>query len=187
LTTRTERIPNAMIETTSFELNYTSKNLNNYHVYKETDTKQERNHKKKMNQKMSKDSDTIEVRQSNGKCFCTNQVYGYGDITVEYNAEGVSEHNDKKKKVKCIMKVDNYKSSPQGILSSFREDMRVWYCRGLVKTGKPIVISDSDGKNEITTNKKEIKNCFFRVFHQNAKSFESRKGARTILEIVESC
>ena len=54
------------IETTSFELNYTSKNLNNYHVYKETDTKQERNHKKKMNQKMSKDSDTIEVRQSNG-------------------------------------------------------------------------------------------------------------------------
>lgn len=176
-----ENIPTKLTNgITSFELNYTSNNLNNYYVYKETDTKQERNHKKKMNQKMSKDSDTIEVRQSDGKCFCTNQIYGFGDITIEYNAKGISEHNDKKKKVKCVMKVDNYKSSTY---SAFREDMRIWYCRGLVKTGKPLVISDSEGNNEITTNKQQIKDCFFRVFHQNAKPFEIRRGARTILEI----
>ena len=167
------------ITTTTFEMNYSSKFLELKFKADKNATKLEKSRTAQANRKTSFDTNTIEIRQNNGNNFNTNLVSGRGDITFQYDVNGVGQHNDGKKLVKCVCKVENFKAEqvPEGLT----EIERLWFCKG--KLPLPLTVTDDKGKNRKQSDKVILKNCLFRVKHQNSKSFEQCSGARTIIEV----
>lgn len=60
---------------------------------------------------------------------------------------------------------------------------RIHYCKSLKKTGKPIIVLDTDTNKEYNTDLIEMRNVNIRVAFNNSKGKESRRGATTILEV----
>ena len=81
----------------TFEMNYSSKFLELKFKASDNATKLEKSRVKNANRKTSFDTNTIEIRQDNGLNFNTNLVSGRGDITFQYDVNGVGQHNDGKK------------------------------------------------------------------------------------------
>jgi hypothetical protein len=61
--------------------------------------------------------------------------------------------------------------------------LRIHYCKALKKTGKPIIVLDTDSGQEYNTDSIELKNVNIRVQFNNAKGKERKRGATTILEV----
>jgi len=59
---------------------------------------------------------------------------------------------------------------------------RIYYCKSLLKTEKPIIVLDEETGKQINTNKIEGFG-HWRVEYNNAKSKEKRHGATTVLEV----
>ncbi len=169
------------ITTNTFEMNYSTKNLKlKFKADPNAENpKLEKSRTAQANRKTSFDTNTIEIRQDNGISFDTNLVSGRGDITFQYDVNGVGQHNDGQKLVKCICKVENFKA--EDVPGGLTEIERLWFCKG--KLPLPLTVTDAKGKNRKQSDKVVLKNCLFRVKHQNSKSFEQCSGARTIIEV----
>lgn len=62
---------------------------------------------------------------------------------------------------------------------------RIFYCKSLKKTNKPIIVRDMDNNTEYTTDEVVMKNVDIRMVFNNAQGREKRSGASTILEVTE--
>lgn len=60
---------------------------------------------------------------------------------------------------------------------------RIWYCKNLKKTGKPIIVKDMDTKKQYTTDSIVLRNVDIKMFFGNAKGNEKASGATTVLEV----
>ena len=60
---------------------------------------------------------------------------------------------------------------------------RLYYCKALKHTGKPIVVYDCDTGKTTNTNNINITNCTIKMDFNNEKSNEKSRGATTILEV----
>ncbi len=61
--------------------------------------------------------------------------------------------------------------------------IRLWYCKALKKTGKPIIVQDLENKTSYTTDKIEMDNVNIRMEFNNAVGPAKASGATTMLEI----
>jgi len=60
---------------------------------------------------------------------------------------------------------------------------RLYYCKALKHTGKPIVVYDCETGKEKTTDKVEYTNCHMKMEFNNSTGSIKRRGATTILEV----
>lgn len=64
-------------------------------------------------------------------------------------------------------------------------NMRAWYCKGLKKTGKPILV-DVSGKEIKNTKDFKKTGCLkIRMKYNNAHAAARQSGATTVLEVTE--
>ena len=62
---------------------------------------------------------------------------------------------------------------------------RVWYCKSLKDTGKPIMVQDMES-NKITNHKRiSLDNVDVKMAFHNSKGKAKSSGATTVLEVYE--
>jgi hypothetical protein len=111
-----------------------------------------------------------------------NSISGSGDIIMEWTKTNKSDLGKS-----CVLTVENFKQTE---IKFSDPEVRNWFCKGNFKRpgleNKPIVITDSKGKNRENTNKVVYKNCKFSLALNNAISSEKSSGATTILRVFEN-
>jgi len=60
---------------------------------------------------------------------------------------------------------------------------KIYYCKSLKHTGKPIVVYDCVTGKSRNTNKIDIVNCHVKMSYNNSTGSIKRSGATTILEV----
>ena len=61
--------------------------------------------------------------------------------------------------------------------------MKLWYCKALKSSGKPIVVQDMETKQTYTTDHISLDNVNIRMKFNNSVGKAKASGATTILEI----
>ena len=108
----------------------------------------------------------------------TNQVKGYGNITMIYDPQ--KPHGKS-----CVLSIDDFQV--KDFDTSLTEKYRLWFCKGNFKKedlkNTPIVQSDHKGKNRKDIRTITLKNALFEIQFNNAISKEKQSGATTILRV----
>jgi len=111
-----------------------------------------------------------------------NSIEGSGDITMEWTQTNKADLGKS-----CVLTVENFKQTE---IKASDPEVRNWFCKGNFKRSglenKPIVITDSKGKNRENTNKVVYKNCKFSLALNNSIPSEKSSGATTILRVFEN-
>lgn len=118
----------------------------------------------------------------------TDSISGSGDLIMAYNS-ALKKSTGKI----CVLQIDNFKA--HSIDSSKLETIRLWFCKGnfnQFNKGKlnanyspnePIVKTDANGKNRQNIKSIELKNVQFEISFNNAKWFEKKSRATSILRV----
>lgn len=62
-------------------------------------------------------------------------------------------------------------------------NFKVWYCKSLKKTGKPIILQDLVKNLQVNTEIVEFKNVDIRIEYNNSTGKAKKSGATTVLEV----
>ena len=111
-----------------------------------------------------------------------SSISGIGDITMAWISDNKTQYGKS-----CVLTVENFKQTE---IKTSDPEVRNWFCKGNFKRpgleNKPIVITDSKGKNRENTNKVVYKNCKFSLALNNSIPSEKSSGATTILRVFEN-
>lgn len=66
-----------------------------------------------------------------------------------------------------------------------KPDYRIYYCKGLKKTGKPIIVKLMKSGKEKNVKSINMKNVDIRMSFNNSPPAIKRRGATTILEVYK--